>query len=368
MGLAGCDRLKPASAASNPPAAPPPIPVDVATAVRKDVPVQVRAIGWVGSFVVVGVRPQVDGLLQAVQFKEGQDVSAGDILFSIDARPFDAALRLAEAELTRDQALAEDARREDARVAELHARGDASDRERDAAQADADAKAAQAQSDAAAVDRARLNVEYCTIRSPIDARAGRYLVHPGNTVKARDTELVMLNQVSPIFITFSAAEQHLPQIQAQLARGTLRVEAVIPGDDGPPIVGELTFVDNEVDRTTGMIQLKATFPNADRRLWPGQFVNVTLDVSVLKNAVVVPAAAVRSGQSGQIVYVVKPDRTVELRQVQTGLLADSFSVISGGLDGDETIVTDGQMRLVAGSRIVAKGAAASAPASQEAAP
>lgn len=365
---AGCGSA-PSSAAAKPAGPPPPVPVDVAAAQRRDVPVQVRAIGWVGSYVVIGVRPQVDGLLEAVHFKEGQDVHAGDVLFTIDPRPFEAALRLAQAELVRDQATAENARREFQRVADLHARGDASDREFDAAQADADAKTAQAESDAAAVDRAKLNLGYCTIRASIDARAGRYMVDAGNTVKARDTDLVMLNQISPVYITFGVGEQHLPRIQAELARRALRVEASVPGDDGPPVVGELTFIDNTVDRTTGMVQLKATFANGDRRLWPGQFVNVTLDVAVLTDAVVVPAAAVRSGQNEQLVYIVNPDDTVELRTVQTGLSADSYCVVTSGLKGDEIVVTDGQLRLFAGAHIVARnawntprGAATSAPA------
>jgi multidrug efflux system membrane fusion protein len=245
--------------------------------------------------------------------------------------------------------VARDAEREAQRVAGLFASGSAADRERDQAQADADAKAAQVKADEAAVESAELELGYCTIRSPVDGRVGARLADAGNVLKENETPLVLINQVHPIYVSFSVAERHLATIRQYMAAGPLAVEARVPRSDAPPEQGKLTFVDNEVDRTTGMIRLKGTFANGDNRLWPGQYVDVTLILATRPNAVVVPTQAVQAGPAGQFVFVVDEQKKVEMRPVSVGDALDGWSVVLSGLKAGEEVVTDGQLRLTPGA-------------------
>ena len=264
------------------------VPVMAAEVVQKEAPVQLREIGTVEPYATVTIKPQVSGQLTIVHFTEGQDVKAGDLLFTIDPRPFEAELRAANGNLARDEALAKDAESEAARQADLFKKGSATQREYDSTQAIAESRRAQVLADQAAVEKASLDLEYCSIKSPIDGRTGSLLVNAGNIVKENDTTLLTLNQVRPVYVTFSVPEQNLERIKQYRLAGELTVSALIPQDDGPPEQGVLSFLDNQVDRSTGMIALKGTFGNEGRRLWPGQYVNVLLTLTKQPNAVLVP--------------------------------------------------------------------------------
>jgi len=359
----GCD-AKGVSGASTGPGADAAMPVTVASATREDVPIQVQAIGWAEAYATVTIRPQVEGQLTEIHFTEGQQVKIGDLLFTIDPRPFVAALRLSEANLLKDQALAQDAEREANRVTDLFTKNMAADRERDQARANSDAVRAQVQADQAAVENAKLRLEYCTIRSPIDGRAGARLVDVGNIVEANKTALVTVNQISPIFVTFSVAERHLSLIKQQMQAAPLAVEARFADEAGDPIIGRLAFVDNQVDTLTGMVRLKAAFPNEDHRLWPGRFVNVALTISKQQDAVVVPTSAVQTGQRGTFVFIVRADSTVEMRPVSVGANVHERTVLSEGVLAGEVVVTDGQLRLTPGVKVRSKANANAEAASQ----
>lgn len=349
--LTGCDAKGVSGPSAGADAA---MPVVVATASREDVPIQVQAIGWAEAYATVTIRPQVEGQLTEIHFTEGQQVKIGDPLFTIDPRPFVAALRLSEANLLKDQALAEDAVREANRVTDLFAKNMAADRERDQARANSDAVQAQVQADQAAVENAKLRLEYCTIHSPIGGRAGARLVDVGNIVEANKTALVTVNQISPIFVTFSVAERHLSLIKQEMQAAPLAVETQFADESSDPIIGRLAFVDNQVDMLTGMVRLKATFPNEDHRLWPGRFVNVALTISKQQDAVVVPTSAVQTGQRGTFVFVVRGDSTVEMRPVSVGANVHERTVLSEGVLAGEVVVTDGQLRLTPGAKVRSK--------------
>jgi len=357
----GCEAKGVSGASTGPGAA---MPVTIATATREDVPVQVQAIGWAEAYATVTIRPQVEGQLTEIHFTEGQQVKIGDLLFTIDPRPFVAALRLSEANLLKDQALAQDAEREANRVTDLFTKNMAADRERDQARANSDAVRAQVQADQAAVENATLRLEYCTIRSPIDGRAGARLVDVGNIVEANKTALVTVNQISPIFVTFSVAERHLSLIKQQMQAAPLTVEARFADEPSDPIIGRLAFVDNQVDTLTGMVRLKAAFPNEDHRLWPGRFVNVALTISKQQDVVVVPTSAVQTGQRGTFVFVVRGDSTVEMRPVSVGANVHERTVLSEGVQAGEVVVTDGQLRLTPGVKVRSKANANAEAASQ----
>ena len=342
------------------------VPVRVGTATREDMPVQIRAIARVEAYNTVTIKPRVAGQIMSVYFTEGQDVKAGEPLFNIDPRPYQAALAQAEGTLARDIALAKDAADEAAWQRNLLQEHVAAQREYDRSQAAADSAQATVRADQAAVAQARLNLEYCSVVSPIDGRTGGRLADMGNVVKADDTALVVINQINPIYVAISVPEQNLAQIKRYQAAGHLPVEATIPQDEGPPEHGELTFIDNQVDRTTGMILLKGTFGNEERRLWPGQFVSAVLTLTTEPGAIVVPSQAVQTGQSGQYVFVVKDDQTVEMRPVTVGLVLENRTVIQRGVEAGDTVVTDGQLRLVPGVKVSIKDGPATAPTSQEA--
>lgn len=355
--LAGCSTKQAA------PGPPPPVPVRVAKVAQQTVPVSVAAIGNVEAYSTVSIKAQVSGQLNTVLFRQGQDVKKDNVLFEIDRRPFEAALAQAEGNLARDRAQAQNAKVQAERYAKLFAEGVAPREQYDSMTANAQALEAAVRADEAAVEKARLDLQYCTIRSPIDARTGDLMVYPGNLVKANDVPiLVVLNQITPIYVNFAVPEQYLADVKKYMTRGRLKVGAMIPDDPQHPEQGTLTFVDNTVDATTGTIKLKATFTNLQRRLWPGQFVNVTLILTEQPNAVVVPAPALQTGQSGTFVFVVKTDQTVESRSVTPGRTVQGLTIIEKGLAPGEVVVTDGQLRLVPGAKIQVKDGPAGASA------
>ena len=333
----------------------PPAPVTVAVAQQKSVPVQLRAIGNVEAYNTVSIKAQINGEIARVHFTEGQDVRKGDLLFTIDQRPFIAALKQAEAALAKDLAQAKYAREQARRYGALLKDGIVTQDQCDQLNANADAYDAAIASDRAVVDNARVQMGYCSIRSPIDGRTGNMAVKVGNLVKANDVPvLVTINQLTPILVTFVVPEKNLAEIKKHLAVGPLKVEAAIPNDHNGKESGTISFLDNAVDATTGTIKLKGVFANGKRTLWPGQFVDVILTLSIRPNAVVVPTQAVQTGQNGEFIFVVKPDQTVESRQVTTGAALNGESVIESGIRAGETVVTDGQLMLLPGTRVALK--------------
>ncbi len=337
----------------------PAVPVTAAQASLKSVPVEVTAIGNVEAYSTVNVKSQVDGQLERVHFRQGDDVSKGETLFSIDPRPFQTALSQAQANLARDEALEKNAKGQVDRYGKLYEAGIISKDQYDQFMTTAESYDATVRADQAAVEKAKLDLSYCTISAPLDGRTGSLLVYAGNLVKANDTTaMVVINQIQPIYVTFSVPESYLPEIKQYQAHGALRVEATPPNDLRGPEAGVLAFIDNQVDTTTGTIKLKATFQNPQKRLWPGQFVNVVLNLAVQSQAVVVPSQAVQTGQKGQYLYVVKPDRTVEYRPVTVGNTVAGETVIAKGVQAGETVVTDGQLRLEPGAKVQIKSPAA----------
>jgi membrane fusion protein, multidrug efflux system len=337
------------------------VPVTTATAAAKPMPIDIRVIGTAEAHETVAVRAQITGALTSVGFKEGDDVREGQVLFTLDKRPLQAALQQAEATLTRDTAQAANARAQAKRYQDLSQRGIATREQVDTTSTAAAALDATVGADRAAVENARVQLLYATIVAPISGRTGQLMVNAGNLVRANDTTpLVIINKVSPLFVSFAIPEAQMSEFKRYMAAGSVRVEASPPNDNGPAARGRITFVDNSVDQTTGTIKLKAEYENADRRLWPGQFVNVVITLSTEPNAIVVPSVAVQTGQQGQYVYVVKPDRTVDLRTVVVARVAGNETVIGNGLKAGDTVVTDGQLRLMPGSRVTIKEVATKA--------
>ncbi len=346
--LAGCtDRAAP------PPTAPA-IPVMAAKATVKPMPIELHAIGTGEAYATVSVESQVAGIVRAVHYQQGQFVNEGDLLISLDDRPYVASLQLAESNLKRDIAQAELAKVQLERYTSLYQSGIVPKEQYDQSRATADAADAAVSADRATVEAAKLQVSYCSIYAPISGLTGSQLVYPGTVVKANDVPiLVVINQISPLFVSFSVPQQYLDQIKAYMAKGRLPVEAV-PPDATRPESGHLTFVDNTVDPATGMLKLKGTFPNAARRLWPGEFMDVVLRLAEQENAVVIPSQAVQAGQQGDYVFVIKPDLTVDSRTVKVTRTVNGESVIAQGIQPGETVVTDGQVRLVPGAKVYIK--------------
>jgi multidrug efflux system membrane fusion protein len=344
--------------------------------------VELHVIGSVEPYTSIRVKTQVNGQLTKVYFKEGQDVKAGDLLFLIDPRPFDEAIRQAEANLARSTALLRQAeanlqrdiaqekfaRDQAARYQKLFAEGVGSKQQADQYVSEAEARAeavrasqaaiesarAAVKADTATLENARLQRSYCEIRSPVNGRTGAVLIQEGNLVRTTDPELVSINQIEPIFVTFAVPETRLPEIRRQMAAGPLRVLASPSGSDPAPSAGEVSFIDNAVDSTTGTIRLKAVFPNQDHRLWPGQFVNVTLRLATLSDAVVAPVAAIQTGQEGQFAYVVRGG-VARMQPVVTGLRSGERVVIAKGLEPGDVVVTEGQLRLADGMPVRVRG-------------
>ena len=358
---------------------PPPVPVTVAVATQESVPVELRAVGTVEPSATVQIKSQIAGELMSVHFTEGADIKQGDLLFEIDPRPYREALRQAEATLARDtaqlhqaeanvahdraQATSVDA--DAARNSELAKEGILSKSQAEQSRSASDAlhesiRASQAaiesakaaiDSDKAAIDNAKLNLTYCEIRAPMSGRAGNLLVQPGNQIKVSDVALVVVNKLSPIFVSFGVPQQYLPQVRESNARRKLPVQVSLQGDPSKSTTGVLSVIDNAVDTATGTIHLKATFPNDNRILWPGQFVNAVLTLGKQDDATLVPSEAVQAGQRGQMVYVVKPDQSVEPRPVTLGEQVGHKVVIAKGIAPGETVVTDGQLRLFPGAHV-----------------
>ena len=324
----------------------PAIPVSVARVEQLTVPVRLNAIGNVEAYATVGVKARVDGQILEVNFREGQPVTKGEVLFRIDPRPFQAALRQAEANALRDRAARDHSAAQEKRYQELLEKNfiskDAYAKIRtDAATAEATAKASQA-----ALENARLNLEYCTIHSPLDGYVGRVLLQAGNLVRANDANpLVVINQVRPIYVNFGIPEQHLAEVRKYMAGGPLAAEVQSPDPQRPAPRGTLIFVDNAVDPSTGTIRLRAQFENADAALWPGQFVSVSLRLYEQTDALVIPSAAVQTGPEGQYVYVVGEDMTAEVRRVSVQRTEGERAIVAQGLARNERVVTRGQLRL-----------------------
>jgi multidrug efflux system membrane fusion protein len=332
----GCSRGKQGAPAG--------VPVTVTKSITTNVPVQIEPPppGHVMPMQTVTVHSQIGGIISAVHFKEGSEVKSNDLLFTIDPRP-------TQAVLARDQALLTNAEIQFNRDQKLFEAKIESQDEFDTSKANRDTLTATVQSD-------KLNLEFTEIRAPFDGVTGSLQFHEGNIVKAPDDILLTINQIHPIYVQFAVPERYLPEIKKQMRGKKLKASAVFQNMDGPAAQGELTFVDNTVDVTTGTIQLKATFPNEDSALWPGQFVEVTLTLAELTNAVVVPTQAVQTGQTGQFIYVVKADQTVEERPVTIGLAYDGETVVEKGLKTGETVVMDGQLRLAPGVKVNVKTA------------
>ena len=330
------------------------VPVTVAKAVAKSVPVQVEVIGNVEAYSNVSVRTQMAGEIERAYFTQGEDVKKGQLLFTLDRRPFEATLNQYEANLARDRAQLVNARAQAERNNKLFQAGIISKDQYETIHTNAQALEATVRADRAAIENARVNLSYCSIYSPLDGRTGSYQVYPGNIAKVNDSVLVVINQVHPIYVTFAVPEQDLAEVKRYQARGPLAVEALIPNDPRPPAVGQLAFIDNAVDTVTGTIKMRATFPNPDNRLWPGQFVNVVIRLTTEANATVVPSQSVQTGQVGKYVFVVKPDETADLRPVVAGATVHGETVIEKGVTPGETVVTDGQLLLAPGSKVEIK--------------
>jgi membrane fusion protein, multidrug efflux system len=337
------------------PPPPPPVPVLAATVIEKTVPVELKVIGNVEAFSTVSIKSRLAGQLVQVNFKEGQDVKQGDLLFVIDPRPYEAALRQVEANLARDKALATKAQSDARRYAELIRKQFVSQQDYDQAKATADSLGATVNADQVAVQNARLNLSYCYIKAPISGRTGSLIAHQGNMIKDNaDTAMLVINQIQPIYVSFAVPEQNLAAVRKFMAAEKIKVEAVIAGQEDNPEMGVLSFIDNTVDKTTGTILCKATFANESKRLWPGLFVNVVVQLATQPNAVLVSSQAIQTSQEGQIVFVVKPDLTVEIRPVKVGRPIDGEVIITQGLKPGEQVVTDGQLRLVPGAKVEIK--------------
>jgi multidrug efflux system membrane fusion protein len=346
--------------AKNAKGARPPAPVVVAEASRRTVPVRLSTIGTAQARSTVSIKSRVDGQLLEAHFQEGQTVRQGDLLFRIDPRPFAAQLRQAEANLARDRAQLERVRADLKRYGELAEKGYSSRQKYEEALATANALDATIRADAAAVDFAKLQLDYTSIHSPITGRTGSLLVNPGNLVKANDiAALVVIVETQPIYVSFALPEVHLSEIKRRMAADKLTVEVSAPQDTAPPATGEVFFVNNAVDVATGTIGLKAVFENKGDRLTPGQFVNVNVTMATLHDAIVVPSQAIQTGQKGTFVFVVKPDSTVELRPVAVGVSVDGVTVVQNGVAAGETVVTEGQLRLAPGVKVAPKSAPSS---------
>lgn len=333
------------------------VPVMVADAVQKPMPVQLTTIGRVQTIASVAVRSRVDGVIASVEVQDGQEVKAGDVLFTLDSRALEASVKQQEATLARDRAQLENAKREVERVKPLSQRDFVSRQQFDQTQTNAAALAATVQADEAQLQAARVLLSYATIRAPIDGRLGTINFKLGNSIKANDTTpLVTLNQIRPIYVAFSVPQANFAPIRAAMKKGPLAVEVTVPGDRGGPLTGKLTYVENAIDPATNTLALRATFDNPDDRLWPGQFVNTTIVLGVQEDAIVVPAEAVQAGQDTSFVFVLKPDSTVEARPVTVDRRIAGEAVITKGLAAGDKVVVNGQLRLDNGTRVTVRAA------------
>lgn len=343
--FSGCSQKSP------PPKGRPPALVVTAAVSQRDVPVQIKAIGTMEASESVSVRTQISGELVKVAFREGQDVQKGALLFQLDPRTYLAAIRKAEATLARDKVITDNARKDYERYSQLVKDGIVTHEQAEGYRTRAESAAADVAADQASLDSAREQLAYCTINSPISGRTGVLSVDRGNVVKANDTVLVTINRVTPIHATFTIPEKQLPEIKRHMAAGKLVVEVELPDKSGAIEKGVVSFLDNGVDPATGTIRLKALFENAGKRLWPGQFVNLSITLEVKKNALVVPSQAIQTGQKGSFVFVTGADAVAEMRPVVTGSAVQGVTVIEKGLQLGEQVVIDGHMRVVPGGKV-----------------
>lgn len=331
------------------------VPVLAATVTQRTVPVELKTIGNVEAYATVNIKARVGGQITQVNFQEGQDVQKGQLLFVIDPRPLQTALKQAEANLAKDRALANKAQNDARRYAELIRRDFVSREQYDQALATSESLGATVKADEVAVQTARLMLSYCYIHAPITGRTGNLLANLGNQIKAdADTAMVVINRIQPIYVSFAVPEQNLPVIRKYMASGKVPVMASIGGEAQDPEHGVLTFVDNTVDKSTGTILCKATYDNAHKRLWPGLFVNVVVKLATQPGAILIPSQAVQTSQSGQFVFIIKPDLTVATRPVEVERNLNGEVIIAKGLQPGERVVTDGQLRLVPGAKVTIK--------------
>lgn len=336
----------------------PAVPATVATVAAKDIPVRLRAIGNVEAFTTVAIKARVDGQIVAVKFTEGDEVKQGQVLFEIDRRPFEAQLAQAQANKLRDQALLDHAREQEKRYKDLLDRKFISPDAYEQVKTNVDTASATVRADEAAMQSVRLQIDYCTIKSPLTGYAGKIMIQQGNLVKANDVgALVVINQVRPVYVSFSVPEQDLSEVRRYQQSGELLVTATLANSGHAAVPGKLSFIDNSTDITTGTIKLKAEFANADKAFWPGQFANVVLTLTTQRGAIVAPSSAVQNGPNGQYVFVVKPDQTVDLRNIKIARTEGDDTVIASGLVAGDKVVTAGQMRLAPGIRIAAEAKA-----------
>jgi multidrug efflux system membrane fusion protein len=325
---------------------PPAVTVTVASVLQETVPVRLQAIGNVEAYLTVAVKARVDGQIVAVNFREGEPVKKGEVLFRIDPRPYEAALRQAEANALRDRAARDQARSQAERYQELLAKNFISKDAYAQIRTNAETAEATARASQAALENARLNVEYCTIHSPLDGYVGKVLLQAGNLVKANDVNaLVVINQVRPIYVSFAVPEQHLPEIRKYNSSAPLRVDVIPTDPAGPRASGRLIFIDNAVDPSTGTIRMRAQFDNADAALWPGQFANISVQIYEQPDAIVIPSQAVQTGPDGQYVYVIGDDSLAEVRRIKVQRADGERAIVASGLQPGERVVTRGQLRL-----------------------
>jgi multidrug efflux system membrane fusion protein len=330
------------------------VPITAAEVVKKDMPVVLPGIGNVRAFSTVSLKPRVSGQIAEIHYKEGQFVKQGDLLVTLDPKPFQVALAQAKAKQNQVGTQLALAQKQADRYVALQKSGAVAKEQLDQVQSDLKVAQANAEAEKASVEAAELQLSYCTIYSPMAGRVGRRVVDAGNVIKADDTELVVINQLQPIEVVFSVPEQYLGVISKEMAKGPLKAGITLSGNSATQASGELTFVDNAVKPATGTIELKAAFPNKDFTLWPGQFGEVMLTLSTQKDAIVTPAVAVQTGQKGPYVFVVKPDKTVEVRDVVVERTVGDESVIQKGLNPGETVVVDGHLRLFPGAKVELK--------------
>ena len=328
------------------------VPVTLSRVEQRTVPVRLQAIGNVEAYLTVAVKARVDGQIVEVNFREGQPVKKGEVLFRIDPRPYQAALRQAEANALRDRAARGQARSQERRYQDLLAKNFVSKEAYAQIRTNAETAEATAQASQAALENARLNLEYCTIRSPLDGYVGKVLLQAGNLVKANDVNpLVVINQVRPIYVNFAVPEQYLPEVRKHNAQSPLRAEVVPTDPAAPRASGHLAFIDNAVDPSTGTIRLRAQFENDNALLWPGQFVNISLQLYEEPDAIVIPSQAVQNGPDGQYVYVVSDDLVAQVRRIKVQRTDGEQTVVASGLAKGEKVVTRGQLRLGPKTRV-----------------
>ena len=332
----------------------PPALVITAPATEQNVPVLIKAIGNVEASESVSIRTQISGELTKVAFREGQDVQKGALLFQLDSRTQKAALVKAEASLSRNRTLLNNARKDYERYSQLVKEGIVTQEQAEGYRTKADSAAADVAADIAAVESARAQLSYCTITAPISGRLGALAIDRGNVVKANDTVLVTINKLTPINVSFTIAEKDLTAVKRRMASGRVTVAAEVPGATGTKETGVVTFIDNIIDATTGTIRIKASFENSKKLLWPGQFVNLSMTMTLLNKAVVVPSHAIQTGQKEQFVFVVTKEGTAEIRPVVSGPVSGGITVIEKGLQAGEQVVIDGQMRVIPGGKVEIK--------------